>query len=301
MSNWEIDWEDGGGGEKVATSLERATKNSTSAGKNKGRKPAAPSPTTSPVMPSLELVPDPYQPTGEGELTTQDQANLQNCLAGLALLDAAYWIAGKSLDTMALARLYRRIPRKDDPSKTYTTIEEFAEIHCEMSRSKLTRLRNSWEIAGSLASKGLPTIPGQIRHLAPMRTKYGVDTSVTYFELLHEMYGSALTGAIIQKAVALLPDDFELGAAPEKALTAILAGLNADTDSHPPNGNGLPTHLRRDVDRRAIKLADELNSSRLPRNAVIQTLLEAFTDETDETVFKAVLKRMRNAGSTPHQ
>jgi hypothetical protein len=292
MSEWEIGWDDNGSGTKVATSLDRAAQKTR--GKRGQPNPEIPPPTSaSQMLPSLQRVPDRYEPTGDEELTEQDEVNLQQCLAGIALLDAASWIAGKALDTIATARLFRRMPRKDDPTKFYDTIEQFAEIHCGMSRSKHTRLRATWEIAAKLASKGLPTVEGQLRHLTPMRGGYGVNAAVTYFELLHELYGDALTGEIIRKAVGLLPEGLDLGSAPEKQLAAILAGLNTQGDERQPKTTGLPVSLRREVDRRAIRLADALNSSRLPRNTVIQALLEAFTDDHDETVYNVVLSRLR--------
>ncbi|MFF9691083.1 hypothetical protein [Streptomyces sp. NPDC014623] len=56
---------------------------------------------------SLTLMPAPYQPHSEDELSHQERADLEACKAGVDNLRNAFRIAGKPFETMSVAKLHR--------------------------------------------------------------------------------------------------------------------------------------------------------------------------------------------------
>ena len=287
----EIEWEDDDDSKAVAKSLGRGTRKA-AAERNKATGTGNAAPAVGP--PALETIPDPYEPTGDGELTTTDRANLEACQAGVRLLDTAHWIAGKALDTIATARLFRQMPHRDHPERCYETIEEFALTEFDMSRSQCTKLRAAWPVAQALAKKGVHAPESQVREIVPVARQYGTDAAVILYGYVADVT-DRVTAAALREAVSVLPVDLaddEEGV--HQALKEAAAG-EIQPKQLPGKTTTLPAQLGRDVDRRAITLADELNRGRIARAEIVRQCLEAFTDPEDRTVFDAVRKRLQTA------
>ncbi|MFE2716582.1 hypothetical protein ACFXKI_32645 [Streptomyces mirabilis] len=60
-----------------------------------------------PVGTTLDSIPNPRPPAGDGDLTPKEREALVACKAGMNNLQAAFWVAGKSLETMKTGNLHR--------------------------------------------------------------------------------------------------------------------------------------------------------------------------------------------------
>uniref|UniRef100_UPI003F492131 hypothetical protein n=1 Tax=Streptomyces sp. CA-136453 TaxID=3240050 RepID=UPI003F492131 len=253
------------------------------------------------ATPGLDKIPAPYEPSGDGELTSEDERNLAACMAGVELLNTGYWIAGKSLATMATARLFRKLKHKDRPGEFYTRIEDWAWWEHSLRLSKVNKLMASWDIAEELARRGFNPPEGQVRELVPLRNKHGMNAAIGLYEFVHQATGGKLTAANLRQTVAILPGDLALKdddgpAVIQQKLTELTADGAEQAENAAPRGTStLPVQLKRGVDRRAIALADKMGRGRIPRADVIVKLLEAFADEQDTRVFDAVYERMKSA------
>ncbi|MFF0698402.1 hypothetical protein ACFYU4_37930 [Streptomyces tendae] len=247
------------------------------------------------VRPGLDKIPDPVEPAGEGELTAEELERLELCNQGIALHKTAWFMAGKSLDTVATGKLFRRTPHKHEPDRFYKTIEEWAEVEKDISVSKCNQWRAAWPIGEVLMARGYDANPGQVRELVPVKNAYGLNGAVAVYVLVANTDGpDKVTAARLRETVKLMPGDLTLedDEDPEvlaKTIKGVLLG------ELPPTGvPAIPPAVKRAVDTRAIALANELDLGRIPRAQVQLHLLQAFADEKDPTVFNAVLKRMKD-------
>ncbi|MET8717436.1 hypothetical protein ABZV52_30170 [Streptomyces sp. NPDC004735] len=248
------------------------------------------------VRPGLDKIPDPVEPAGEGELTPEELKRLELCTEGIALQELAWFMAGKSLDTMATGRLFRRTPHKLEPERFYETIEEWAETEKGISVSKCNQWRAGWEIGEVLMARSYDTKPGQVRELVPVKNAYGLNAAVAVYVLVADSVGAdKVTAARLRETVKLMPGDLKLEDDEDpdilaKTIKGVLLG------ELPPSGiPSIPPAVKRAVDRRALELADVLDRGRIPRSEVQLHLLQAFADPEDTTVFNAVLDRLKQA------
>ncbi|QCX82950.1 hypothetical protein C9F11_47015 (plasmid) [Streptomyces sp. YIM 121038] len=242
-------------------------------------------------------IPNPVGPEGAGDLTADEQARLEACLAGIELLSTATWIAGKSLDTVATGRLFRKLPHKLEPERCFTTIEEWAETEHGISRSRCSQLRDGWQIGEILNARGYKAPEGQVREIVPFFKRHGIKAAVGVYEMVFQAAGAdKVTAKRLRETVKLFPGDLALSDEDDATVIAqSLAGaIKAATPVIPKSAKGaLPADLKRDVDRRSVVLAGQLNRERIPRSEVLSHLLAAFADEGDPRVFDAVLERMK--------
>ncbi|MFJ2745276.1 hypothetical protein ACIO3O_37090 [Streptomyces sp. NPDC087440] len=247
----------------------------------------------------LDKIPDPIAPASDGDLTDEEEETRAKCDDGVDLLSTVFWIAGKSLDTMAVGRLFRRTPHKLEPTRCYKTIEEWAWVEKGIKVSRCSKLRAAWTLGKTLADRGYDAPEGQVRELVPFKNKHGMDAAVAVYEVVVQAVGAdKVTAERLRKTVELLPGDLALKDDEDAdQIARMLTGIieNAEPAELPAAPAGIPAAVRRNVDRRAIALADTLNRGRIPRTEVERHLLEAFADESDPTVFNAVLDRMKNA------
>lgn len=252
------------------------------------------------ATPGLDKIPDPVAPSGEGELTSDEKERLDLCVGGVELLSTAFWVAGKSLDTMATGRLFRRIPHKLDPERYYETIEEWAWLEHGIKQSRCSKLRAAWSLGEVLAARGYKAPEGQVRELVPLKNKYGLNAGVALYDVAVTQFGrDKVTAERLRDLIKLLPDDLALKDDEDAdQIARMLQGVveNAEPKELPPSELAIPPAVRRAVDRRAIDLANVLDRGRIPRTEVERHLLEAFADQDDPTVFDAVLNRMKQAG-----
>lgn len=252
------------------------------------------------ARPGVDKIPDPVDPAGTGDLTADEQERLDACVAGIELLSTATWVAGKSLDTIATGRLFRKLPNKLDPERCYTTIEEWAEIEHDISRSRCSQLRDGWQIGEVLNARGYKAPEGQVRELVPFQNRHGLKAAIGVYEMVVQAVGAdKVTAKRLRETMKLLPGDLALSDDDDVHVIAqSLAGAIEGAEPPAPKpSTALPAELKRDVDRRSVALADRLDRGRIPRNEVLTHILAAFVDEKDPRVFDIVFERMRTSNS----
>jgi hypothetical protein len=249
------------------------------------------------ARPSLGKIPAPVEPEGTGALTAGEQSRLDDCRAGVELLSTAYWIAGKSLDTIACGRLFRDLPHRLDPERRYGTIEEWASVEYGISQSRCSKLRAAWRLGEILNARGYRAPEGQVREILPVQNRHGLKAAIGLYELVVQAAGSdKVTAERLRETVALLPGNLALSDDDDPIVIAqSLAGAIEQAPPPAPKATtALPTTLKRTVEHRAVDLANRLDRGRIPRQEVLTHLLEAFADERDSRVFDVVLERMKN-------
>jgi hypothetical protein len=299
MKDFELDdWDDDNASTNAATSLTRTAERVDQERQELTEKALAERITTAvnAARPGVDKIPDPVEPAGAGDLTAEEQERLDACVAGIELLSTATWVAGKSLDTVATGRLFRKLPHKLEPDRCYTTIEEWAEIEHGISRSRCSQLRDGWQIGEVLNARGYKAPEGQVRELVPLFKRHGLKAAVGVYEMVVQHFGSdKVTAKRLRETVNLLPGDLALSDDDDvNVIAQSLAGaIEGATPPAPKPSTALPAELKKDVDRRSVELADRLERGRIPRNEVLTHLLAAFVDEKDPRVFNAVLARMK--------
>ncbi|GAA2687025.1 hypothetical protein [Streptomyces lunalinharesii] len=252
------------------------------------------------VRPGLDKIPDPVDPAGAGDLTEEEQQHLGACQAGLELLSTAIWIAGKSLDTIATGRLFRKLPHKLEPERCYKTIEEWADVEYGISRGRCSQLRDGWQLGEVLNACGYKAPEGQVRELVPFTKQHGLKAAVGVYEMVLQAAGAnKVTAQRLRETVKLFPGDLALSDEDNVdviAQTLATAIQGVEPPASKPS-NALPTALKRDVELRAVALADKLDRRRIARNEVLVQLLAAFADEKDSRVFDVIAERMTNSTS----
>jgi hypothetical protein len=86
--------------------------------------PGPPAPAGTPAVLSPGSLPDPYTATADGQLSDREHADLATCEAALDNLRVAFWAAGKALQVIRDARLYR---------DTHATFEDYVGQRRDMS------------------------------------------------------------------------------------------------------------------------------------------------------------------------
>jgi len=148
-----------------------------------------------PVL-SARSVPAPYAAAGDGQLSSSEQTDLATCEAALDNLRIAFWAAGKALQVIRDARLYRA---------GHGTFEEYAEQRWDMSRAQAYRLIEAWPLAERLSPIGDKLNESQVRELLPLAGRHGQDAAVTVYRAVAETGGVQVTAAVLHGAVSILP------------------------------------------------------------------------------------------------
>jgi hypothetical protein len=176
------------------------------------RKEADPAPATEPPR-----VPDPREPLSDGEdLLPQEQADLAACEVAIDTLRLAFWAAGKALQVIRDARLYR---------STHPTFEAYCEDRWQMQRAHANRLIRAWPLAEALAPIGAKALnEGQIRELLPLVTEHGEEAAATVYRTIAETDGVRVTAAVLRGVVGVLPSDHFDQAEAIRQIHAYLAG-----------------------------------------------------------------------------
>lgn len=164
--------------------------------------------------PMLESLPAPYLSTAEGDLTPREHEIRKLCEAAIANLATAFWAAGKALQVIRDAGLYRN---------THGTFEEYVADEWEMSRPQAYRLIDAWPLAEALSPMGDKINERQIRALLPIADRHGREAAVTVYRTVAETDGVRVTAKVIEGAIGVLPDGDHFDA--ETAITQIRAYL----------------------------------------------------------------------------
>jgi hypothetical protein len=186
--------------------------------------PQIPPAGTLPTPPDPDAVPTPYdQPQADGELTDHERADLVTCETALEGLRLAWWAAGKALQTIRDARLYR---------DNYSTFEAYCASRWDMSRRQADRLISAWPLAERLRPIGLTTLnEGQIRELLPLADRHGQDAAVLVYQTVAETDGVKATAAVLKSAAAVVADARRFD--PVAAAAQIRAYLAGEMEAEP--------------------------------------------------------------------
>ncbi|MGH3233145.1 MAG: hypothetical protein ACRDOH_07795 [Streptosporangiaceae bacterium] len=182
--------------------------------------PSTPDPVAQAAAPviSADSVPAPYASAEHGQLSAGERADLVTCEAALDNLRVAFWAAGKALQVIRDARLYR---------DTHSTFEGYAEQRWEISRSQAYRLMDAWPLAERLSPIGDKLNESQIRELLPLAGRHGQDAAVTVYQALAETDGIRVTASMLHDVVGILPAGYFDPAEAVSQIRAFLAGDHA--------------------------------------------------------------------------
>jgi hypothetical protein len=233
-----------------------------------GTGPSAPA--AGPAVISPGSLPDPYTATADGQLSNREQADLATCEAALDNLRVAFWAAGKALQVIRDARLYR---------DTHATFEDYVEQRWDMARSPAYRLIDAWPLAERLSPMGDKLNERQVRELLPLASRHGHDAAVTVYRTVAETDGIQVTAALLHGAVSILPPGrFD----PAEATEQIRAYLTGNPGNQPrAAANPVETFATE-----AAKLLRVLH--RVSARGVLQAALDA-----DPDVVRKVIADMR--------
>ncbi|MFI9176159.1 hypothetical protein [Streptomyces lincolnensis] len=174
---------------------------------------------------TLALIPAPYHPHGEDELSDQERQDLEACKAGVDNLRNAFWIAGKSFETMSTAKLHR----EENPNYAEWVWENW-----EISESQLYRLMDEWRVGEALANLGHKPLESHVREMTELRRQTNDKVAITVYDTMARCV-PRITGELVKKVVG------ELGFLP-KDVDAVDVGRRVrgllDTTKTQPEGSG---------------------------------------------------------------
>jgi hypothetical protein len=149
-----------------------------------------------PLGTALDTIPAPRPPAGEGDLTNEEEETLQACKAGMDNLHKAFWIAGKSLETMATGNLHRR--------SGHPNFADFVWVNWEISESQVYRLMDEWRIGEALSQMGWHPRESQIRELVDIKSAAGDRAAVAVYDAVART-GKRVTASLLADVTRRLP------------------------------------------------------------------------------------------------
>ncbi|MEU3433059.1 hypothetical protein [Streptomyces sp. NPDC006863] len=175
------------------------------------------------------------QLTDTPALIAQEKDMLVKCESAIENLRFAFWAAGKALQVVRDARLYRA---------QFETFEEYTQTKWDITPQYAGKLIRTWRVAEALFQArpggGLETIVssklgyGHAWALVPLVEKHSVQAAVYLYLGLVKVKGSSVTAALVQGAVEALPKaSAGQKAKTEDAVIAYLASLEDETRSTP--------------------------------------------------------------------
>lgn len=171
---------------------------------------------------TLASIPAPYQPRGRGELSDEEARDLAACKAGVDNLRNAFWIAGKSLETMSTAQLHRG----ENPNFAKWVWDTW-----EISESQMYRLIGEWRVGEALANLGHKPLESQVRKLTELRRQTSDKIAITVYDTIARCV-PRVTGDIVETVVdqlGFLPKDAQ-AADVSRRVRELLAGPAGQTD-----------------------------------------------------------------------
>lgn len=181
-------------------------------------------------------VPGPYEPlTATSNLIEREREDLEKCEAAIDALRIAFWSAGKALDTIRTARLYR---------SKYETFDGYLEDRWQMTRQQASRLILAWQLAEKLAPHGKRLNERQVRVLLPVAAVHGDEAAETVYLATHqaavEVDGVSVTADVLAGAARpFVGGTFDRGEA-EQRIRAYIAQLSEGTLPEDDPGAGTP-------------------------------------------------------------
>jgi hypothetical protein len=174
---------------------------------------------------SPESVPVPYEAFSDSpNLVDTERQDLAACEKAINGLRLAFWAAGKALQTIRDARLYRT---------THATFEEYVEQRWQMGRSYAYRLIQAWPLAEALSPIGDTTLnEAQVRALLPLAAQHGQDAAVVVYGTVAEVDGVPLTATVLADVAQQIRDKFDPATAADE-IRDYLARGDEDQDAEP--------------------------------------------------------------------
>jgi hypothetical protein len=199
--------------------------------------PAQPAPAL-PAVVSAMAIPEPQQSTdGHSPLSAGELEHLAVCEAALDNLRLAFAAAGKALQVIRDARLYR---------DSHGTFEDYVEQRWDMSRAQAYRLIEAWPLAERLSPIGDRITESQIRELLPVAGRHGQEAAATVYQAVAGADGVRVTAAVLRDVVGILPAGHFAPAEAVSQIHAYLAGEH--TPRIPPSADPVQA-LRAESDR----------------------------------------------------
>lgn len=175
------------------------------------------------------------QLTDTPALIAQEQDMLLKCESAIENLRFAFWAAGKALQVVRDARLYRA---------QFGTFEEYTQTKWDITPQYAGKLIRTWRVAEALFQArpggGLETIVstklgyGHAWALVPLVEEHGVQAAVYLYMALVKAKGTGVTAALVEGAVETLPKTAAgHRAKTEEAVATYLASLGSATRSAP--------------------------------------------------------------------
>ncbi|MFJ7497838.1 hypothetical protein ACIQZB_43495 [Streptomyces sp. NPDC097727] len=164
---------------------------------------------------SVAQLPTPYDvaETVTSPLNGQERAHLAVCEQALHGFRKSVIVAGKALDIINRARLYR---------ETHATFVEYLDDVWEIRKSQAYRMIEAWPVAAAVSPIG-DINEGQARELRPVFTDYGQEAAVALYRQVKELRGDRkVTAADIAEARTVLPPARQL-ARPDQVRDALAA------------------------------------------------------------------------------
>jgi hypothetical protein len=171
-------------------------------------------------------VPAPYASADDGALGARERSDLTACEAALDNLRVAFAAAGKALQVIRDARLYR---------DTHGTFEEYLAERWDMSRAQAYRLIDAWPLAERLSPMGDKLNERQVRELLPVAGEHGQDAAAVVYQAVAEADGVQVTAALLHDAISVLPPGRFDPAEAVAQIRAYLAGTLTSPDPLAPD------------------------------------------------------------------
>ncbi|MGW1734297.1 hypothetical protein [Streptomyces sp. NPDC001999] len=149
-----------------------------------------------PLGTTLDSIPLPRPPAGDGELSSDEAETFEACKAGVDNLHKAFWIAGKALETMKTGNLHR--------NSGTPNFADYVWDNWEISESHAQRLMSEWRIGESLAGMGWRPRESQVRELTPVAKISGDAAAVAVYDTLARA-GTRITSRALKDVVQQLP------------------------------------------------------------------------------------------------
>lgn len=162
-----------------------------------------------------------YTPLTESDiLAREEREDLVLCEKAIDSLRLAFWAAGKALQLVRDARLYRAEHR---------TFEEYCEKRWQLSRAYADRLIRAWpvaEVVFSVNGGETSVNEAQARELTALHHQHGDEATALVYSTVAEVNDGKVTATALREAVAAVKGEFD----PKTAADQIRAYLTRDAD-----------------------------------------------------------------------
>ncbi|MEU6965055.1 hypothetical protein [Streptomyces chrestomyceticus] len=241
------------------------------------------------------------QLTDTPALIAQEHDMLLKCESALENLRFAFWAAGKALQVVRDARLYRA---------EFATFEEYTQVKWDITPQYAGKLIRTWRVAEALflarPGGGLETIVskklgyGQAWELVPLVEEHSVKAATYLYLALLRTKGAGVTAALVKGAVQALPADAAgHQKKTEDAVLDYLASLEGEQEQQPAANAGKTvralTKASKTFDSRALHAAME-HSPEKTRQAA-RALIEVLSETTGIEVIIAPESEPEEAGA----